>query len=105
MISRRAFGAACVLLLATGSLCSAEVRFSGGDGSSFGKAVIIQGVRNEREGVAAEYAWLGRNYTGWKLKLQSQVGKKRRSYDIMDISNGSKSVSVYFDITSFFGKF
>jgi hypothetical protein len=50
---------------------SAEVRYTGGDGTSADTAVVISGPRNSMEGVPAEYAWIQRNLPGAKIESQS----------------------------------
>jgi|ERR1043166_3071610 hypothetical protein len=74
-----------------------------GDGSSFEQAVIIQ-ASNESAGVAAEYAWLRARYPIYRLQLQSLQQNGNRAYDRMDIVTPQGPRSVYFDISSFFGK-
>src|SRR5690349_20003041 len=80
------------------------VVFSAGDGSSIEKAVIVQ-ASNENDGVAAEYKWLKEHYPGYARGNQSLMNSGGRAYDRLEIttSNG-QPLSVFFDITSFFGK-
>jgi PBP1b-binding outer membrane lipoprotein LpoB len=75
------------------------------DGSSFEKAILIK-EKTEMAGVDAEYAWIRQNYPGSQLKGQYLFNKKKRSYDVIEIitSDGIEK-SIYFDISSFFGKF
>jgi len=94
------------LILATASVFAGEknITFSGGDGSSFEKAVVILGA-TEATGVSAEYDYLRKNFPRYSPGKQSLVEHNKRMYDILEISNGSAKKSVYFDITDFFGKF
>ena len=85
------------------------VEYSGGDGSSKEKAIIITGAANSMEGIAAEYQYLADKYgargTGWNLEMQSLMQDKGKSYDLMRIllKDGTK-IDLFFDITEFFGK-
>jgi hypothetical protein len=81
-----------------------EVSVSGGDGSSIENAVIIK-APNNFAGVDAEYKWIKKNHPGWKLVTQSVVNKKGKLYDKMDFQTPEgQAVTLYFDITDFFGK-
>jgi len=74
------------------------------DGSSYEKAIIIA-EKTEPSGIDAEYKWLSVHYPGYKMESQSLLLEKGRSYDLMEFKtpDGSKH-SIYFDITTFFGK-
>ena len=88
-----------------------EIRFEGGDGLSIESAIIINGAKNEGEGITAEYVYIGKKHgerdIDWKPFMQSFLGKNGNHYDkiqIEDIKNNIK-ISYYFDITAFFGKY
>ena len=75
------------------------------DGSSFQKAIIIK-EKTEGKGVDAEYDWLRQNYPGYKLKKQMLADNKKVPYDIIEIVTADgQTKEVYFNISSFFGKF
>ena len=75
------------------------------DGSSFEKAIVIN-EKTETKGIDAEYAWIKKNYPGYKMRSQSLSHKGKKSYDIIHIeTSDNKLVDLYFDITKFFGKF
>ncbi len=79
--------------------------YDGGDGMSMDNAVKITGAKNEQEGVAAEYAYLAKEYEGYKIVSQSLINKKGKSFDVLEIrTKENKTVKVYFDISDFFGK-
>lgn len=75
------------------------------DGKSFETAVITTET-HERQGVDAEYAWIKVKYPGAKTQGQALSSHDKKPYDIIHIitSEGTK-LDVYFDISSFFGKF
>ncbi|MGN6181493.1 MAG: hypothetical protein ACTHNW_20085 [Mucilaginibacter sp.] len=75
-----------------------------GDGSSFDKAIVINET-HERQGVDAEYIWIAKTYPGAKNNSQALVMHNNKSYDILHITTArGKAISVYFDISNFFGK-
>ena len=76
-----------------------------GSGTSFADAVIVD-EKNESDGVAAEYAWLKVHYPGYSIIEQSLVFNEQKPYDLMKIKteDGDKK-TIYFDISSFYGKF
>ena len=81
-------------------------RFIGGNGKSISEAIIIRGAKNEMEGIAAEKYWLRENMPGWSLVRQELFTEKDKVYDGLKIrSTYGEERLIYFDITSFFGKF
>jgi len=83
----------------------AEVTYSVSDGSSLEHAVVITGATGETEGVRSEYAWLSKQYPGYRPRAQSVVRNNERTFDRLEIQTANgQLVVVYFDITSFFGK-
>jgi len=80
------------------------VSYSGGDGTTMAKAVVINGA-TESTGLDAEDAWLAKHFRGYELRQQSLLNSKGKMYDAMDITTqDGKKMTVYFDITGFFGK-
>jgi hypothetical protein len=82
-----------------------EFSFAGGDGTALDRAVIVT-APDENVGVAALYGWIGKNYPGSKAAGQTTVIQQGRYFDAIDIvTAGKERRTLYFDITSFFGKF
>ena len=79
------------------------VTYSGGDGSTIEKAVIIK-APNNFVGVRAEYDWIKKNHPNWRLKQQSLLNVRDKAYDKMDFETPEGPKTIYFDITDFFGK-
>jgi len=75
------------------------------DGSSYDRAIVIM-AKSEMTGTTAEYAWLRKNYPGYKTKMQSLNYYKKKPYDILHVvlADGMEK-AFYFDISNFFGKF
>jgi len=81
------------------------VSYSGGDGSSFEHAIIVK-APNEQTGVPAEYAYIARHYPGYHRGSQSLLGHGKRAFDVLEFTTKEgKKKTLYFDITSFLGKF
>lgn len=84
--------------------------FSGGDGSSIEKAVVIK-QKTEQGGMAAQYYFIETKYgvqnRDWKVMTQSCTKIKNRMYDTIIIRSYkfNKEVKVYFDITAYYSKF
>ncbi|MDM7912420.1 MAG: hypothetical protein QUS09_04920, partial [Methanotrichaceae archaeon] len=72
-------------------------------------AVVIMNAVDDSEGVDAEYYYLEQRYgdrpEDWYLITQALLDQGKTIYDQMDLmlSDGS-NVTIYFDITDFFGK-
>ncbi|PKP01908.1 MAG: hypothetical protein CVU11_13680 [Bacteroidetes bacterium HGW-Bacteroidetes-6] len=74
------------------------------DGTSYEKAIVIQ-EKTESTGVDAEYAWLKEHYPGYKMKQQSLTNQNGKPYDLIEIVTAQgKEMTIYFDISNFFGK-
>jgi hypothetical protein len=74
-------------------------------GSSIAAAIALPGIQHETQGVDAEYAYIKKNFPGWKLKAQSLISDKGRQYDAIQITGPDRAAkTVFFDITAWFGK-
>ena len=81
-----------------------RITFSGGDGSTFGKAVVIHGA-TEESGVHAEYEYIEKHHPGYHRGEQALRGHQQHMYDVLNFTTADgKKMTIYFDITEFFGK-
>lgn len=77
---------------------------SGHDGASKSTAIVIQ-ADNEMDGVNYEYIWLALHHPTDMVVMQSLVTEGERAYDVIELqSSFGEMQTVYFDITSFYGK-
>jgi hypothetical protein len=88
-----------------------KVTYEGGDGKTVENAIVIKNAENERNGVAAEYAYIvkinGEKFKDWKPVGQSTINKDDKKIDLINIQliQKNETISYYFDITEFYGKF
>ncbi|MFT5821574.1 MAG: tetratricopeptide (TPR) repeat protein [Crocinitomix sp.] len=67
-------------------------------GSSAETAIVVASV-------SEEYQWLRKYYPGYEMIMQSLVSENGKPYDILNFKTADGiTKSVYFDISSFFGK-
>lgn len=75
------------------------------DGLSFEKAIIIE-EKSELAGVKAENKWLSEHYPNYKKTSQALLTNDEKPFDRISITlSDGKKLEIYFDISSFFGKF
>jgi hypothetical protein len=75
--------------------------YSGGDGSSTEKAVIVL-APNSSVGVRAEYEWIGRRLPDAQVKESNLLVGDGKYYDSVTVQTpDGKERTFYFDITSF----
>jgi hypothetical protein len=85
-----------------------SIRFTGGDGTSMKSAIVILGAKGEQDGTGAEYKYLDLLLpdVSHTVRGQALLEDSGRSYDRLDVQlTGGKSMTVFFDITDYFGKF
>lgn len=88
-----------------------KVTYEGGDGKTIENAIVIKNAGDERNGIAAEYAFVakiyGEKFKDWKPVGQSTISKDTKKIDLIKIQliQKDETISYYFDITEFYGKF
>lgn len=88
-----------------------KVTYEGGDGKSMENPIHIKNAENERNGIAAEYAFIakshGEKFKDWKPIAHSNNEKNGRKFDSITILLTAKNetVTYHFDITDFYEKF
>jgi hypothetical protein len=105
MIRKHSIAVLTGLFLTIASATSAEITFSGGDGSTTATAIVIEGATGSSDGVASEYDWVATNRPGAQVTGQALVQDGEKIYDLVTVQTGSKTEEIYFDITGFFGNF
>lgn len=80
------------------------VKISGGNGFSFEEAIMISDCSNI-EGVEQEYIEVRERFGNYQLIRQSLQDQSGRMYDVLEMKlKDDREITLYFDITDFFGK-
>jgi hypothetical protein len=89
----------------TDAAAAIGVSYGGGDGSSFATAIVINGAKNEFEGVGAEHAYVAKSHPDWTEGDSALLGREGRLFDLNSYraADGSEH-RLIFDVTNFFGK-
>lgn len=75
------------------------------DGLTFETAVFIT-EKTELTGPSAEYKWIKKHYSNYKIKGQALVNHNSKPFDIITIVlEDNTELKLYFDISNYFGKF
>lgn len=83
------------------------ITYAGGNGDSFEEAVILRGVQNQSDGVAAEYTYItklhGERGKGWFLVGQTIVRESTKILDVLEIrlDDPAHHLIYYFDVSDF----
>ena len=85
------------------------VNYSGHEGKSIDDAIIISDVDNHFDGINAEYRYIensyGRRGVDWRMIRQELLNENQKVYDRILIQlTDQTEISLYFDLTEFFGK-
>jgi hypothetical protein len=73
-------------------------------GLSCNSAIVITAT-NEHDGIAQEKAWIHENYPGAKEGKQALITCNDKPADQIDLETANgRAISLYFDISNFFGK-
>ncbi len=74
------------------------------DGSSFERAIVIN-EKTESLGVQAETTQLNSLYPGYKKVSQRYEDYKGKQHEVINITTqDGREISVYFDVSNYFGK-
>jgi hypothetical protein len=88
-----------------------QIVYEGGDGSSVENAIVIKNATTERDGIAAEYAYIEKKreekFKDWKPIQQATNVLNGKHYDAVSIQiiSDNTTEKFIFDITNFYGKF
>lgn len=93
-------------LKATSSTDAKDISFSDHTGSSFNDAVVVKGVSNLKDGLAAEYHYIsslhGKRGDDWFLLGQTLIHEHNKLVDVIEIElkNSADRRIFFFDATS-----
>ena len=84
------------------AVAAPTVRYSGGDGLTLKKAIVIAGASSVGEGVAAEQKWIRIHYPDATVESKGRVvGPPHYDVITLKLASGSR-IDLHFDITAFF---
>ena len=74
-------------------------------GSTAETAIVLPGVADEFHGVAAEHAYIARNFPTWHIEYQTRMAQDGKRYDLIGmVKPDLTKIAVFFDITDWVGK-
>ena len=77
-----------------------QLAFSGGDGSSYEQAVVINNAKYRETGLVGQRLWLAKRYPRYRQTNETLVTSANRQYDKIEIATADgQSRNVYFDVT------
>lgn len=81
-----------------------SIRYSGGDGLTLKKSIIVSGATSASEGEAAELAWISEHHPGAIFQSRGRITGPPH-YDVVTVklANGAL-MDLHFEISGFFGK-
>ena len=95
---KRTWSAAVALALLAGGITRADVDYSGGNGKTLERAVIVSGANNLPELLQAERYWINDHYD--QVLFQGRVEQPVHGsvYDLVFFSAGSRLQKIYFEV-------
>jgi len=89
---------------AASAAATSPIRYSGGDGLTLKKSVVIAGAASTSEGEAAELAWIREQHPGATFQSRGRITGPPH-YDVVTVKLASGALlDLHFDISGFFGK-
>lgn len=83
---------------------ASSIRYSGGDGLTLKKSIVIAGANGTSEGEAAELAWIGEHHPGAVFQSRGRITGPPH-YDVVTVRLASGALlDLHFDVSGFFGK-
>jgi len=80
-------------------------RTTGGDGTSFERAVAMPDMKTEADGIHGEHTVTNNYLPGWHWVSQALLqGPDNRPFDEITLEKDGKQRKLYFDVSNFFGK-
>lgn len=83
---------------------ASSIRYSGGDGLTLKKSIVISGAASTSEGEQAELDWIREHHQGATFQSRGRITGPPH-YDVVTVklANGAL-MDLHFDISGFFGK-
>lgn len=89
---------------AASKVAASPIRYSGGDGLTLKKSIVIAGAASTSEGEAAELDWIREHHPGAAFQSRGRITGPPH-YDVVTVKMASGVLmDLHFDISGFFGK-
>jgi hypothetical protein len=89
---------------ATPAAAASSLRYSGGDGLTLKKSIVIAGAASTSEGEAAELDWIREHHPGAVFQSRGRITGPPH-YDVITVKLASGALlDLHFDVSGFFGK-
>ena len=89
---------------AASKVAASPIRYSGGDGLTLKKSIVIAGAASTSAGEAAELAWIHEHHPGATFQSRGRITGPPH-YDVVTVKLASGALmDLHFDISGFFGK-
>ena len=89
---------------ATPAAATSSIRYSGGDGLTLKKSIVITGAASASAGEAAELDWIRDHHPGAIFQSRGRITGPPH-YDVVTVKLASGALlDLHFDISGFFGK-
>lgn len=83
---------------------ASPIRYSGGDGLTLKKSIVIVGAASTSAGEAAELGWIREHHPGAVFQSRGRITGPPH-YDVVTVKLASGALmDLHFDISGFFGK-
>jgi hypothetical protein len=89
------------LILASAAVAAeAPINVGGGDGSTIGQAIIIDGATDEEQVNQTEKLVLNLRFPGWSFESQRELQINGKILDAVSITKSGNTQEIFFNITS-----
>ncbi|MGH8063504.1 MAG: hypothetical protein ACREO7_15980 [Pseudoxanthomonas sp.] len=86
------------------AVAASSIRYSGGDGLTLKKSIVIAGAASTSDGEAAELAWIREHHPGATFQSRGRITGPPH-YDVVTVKLASGALlDLHFDISGFFDK-
>jgi hypothetical protein len=100
-----AIGCLAVTVLGYGTAQAQPVAPQPATGTTIETAIVLPGIADEFHGVVAEHTYIADHFPTWHIEYQAHLAQSGHDYDFIGMVKPDRTkVTVFFDITDWFGK-
>ena len=98
-------GCLAVTVLELGTAQAQPVAPQPAAGTTIETAIVLPGIADEFHGVVAEHTYIADHFPTWHIEYQAHLAQSGHDYDVIGMVKPDRTkVTVFFDITDWFGK-